>query len=163
MKEADTSCRLFYDRQSTVRWSSLKTMRQHWTVLPLTVLALVSSVLRRAATGRLVAHIDRAVASVQTVVLTGVAVTGGPCEALWTSAGWSTWNTGKIWLKNLKRIVIVYAQGAAVHHHNLHPSQDVEYQDFATFYWVVNRNKQRCLHYTWQTSRSWAGNIWESS
>lgn len=57
----------------------------------LTVLALVSLVLRRAAAGRLVAHVDRAVASVQTVVLASVAFTGGPCEAFWASAGWNTW------------------------------------------------------------------------
>lgn len=65
-------------------------------VLPLTVLALVSLVLRRAAAGWLVAHIDGAVASVQAVVLTRVAVTVRPCEALWTSAGWGTWDTRKI-------------------------------------------------------------------
>lgn len=76
-------------------------------MLPLTVLALVSLVLWRAAAGRLVAHVDRAVASVQAVVLTSVAVTVGPCKALWTSAGWGTWDTGKIKLRvkrNLRQI-----------------------------------------------------------
>lgn len=63
---------------------------KHLTECPLTVLALVSLVLIWAATGGLVAHVDRAVASVQAVVLTSVAVTVVPCEALWTSAGWST-------------------------------------------------------------------------
>ena len=63
---------------------------KHLTEFPLTVLALVSLVLIWAATGRLVAHVDRAVASVQAVILTSVAVTVGPCEALRTSAGWST-------------------------------------------------------------------------
>lgn len=59
---------------------------------PRTVLALVSLVLRQAATGWLVAPADRAVSSVQAVVLTGVAVTVGPCEAHWASAGRSSWD-----------------------------------------------------------------------
>lgn len=61
-------------------------------MLLLTVLALVSLELRRAATGRLVAHGDRAVASIQTVVLASVEGASGPCEAFGASAGWSTWD-----------------------------------------------------------------------
>lgn len=55
-----------------------------------TVLALVSVVFWRAATGRLVADIDRAVAAIKAVVLTSEAVAVGSCEALWASAGRGT-------------------------------------------------------------------------
>jgi len=55
--------------------------------LPLTVLALVSLVLWQTAAGWLVAQVDRAVAFIQAVVLTSVAVTIGPREASWASAG----------------------------------------------------------------------------
>lgn len=58
---------------------------------PLTVLALVSLELRRAAAGRLVARVDRAVAPVHAVVLAGLAVTVRPREAFGAPAGWSTW------------------------------------------------------------------------
>lgn len=58
---------------------------------PLTVLALVSLVLRRAAAGRLVARVDGAVAPVHAVVLAGLAVTVRPREAFGASAGRSTW------------------------------------------------------------------------
>lgn len=73
-------------------------MKQH--MLPLTVLALVSPVLWWAATGWLVAQVDRAVPSIQAGVLTSMAVAGGPCEALRASAGWSTYNRGKIGIKS---------------------------------------------------------------
>lgn len=63
---------------------------------PLTVLALVSLVFWRAATGWLVASADGAVASIQAVVLTRVAVTVGPCETLQAATGWSTWKTGQV-------------------------------------------------------------------
>lgn len=63
--------------------------------LPLTVLALVSLVLWRTATGWLVAHVDRAVASVQAVVLTNVASALRPGEALGAPAGWCTYNPGQ--------------------------------------------------------------------
>lgn len=59
-------------------------------MVTLTVLALVSLVVWRAAAGRLVADVDRAVAAIQAVVLTSVAVAVGSCEALQASAGWST-------------------------------------------------------------------------
>lgn len=59
-------------------------------VLPLTVLALVSAELCRAAAGGLVARVHRAVASVQAVVLAGLTVTVVTREAFRTPAGWST-------------------------------------------------------------------------
>lgn len=61
--------------------------------MSLTVLALVPLVLRGAAARRLVAHVDGATASVQTVVLTGLPAAGGTREALRTSTGWYPWNS----------------------------------------------------------------------
>lgn len=83
-------------------------------MLPLTVLALVSLILRRAATGWLVAPVDRAVSSIQAVVLTGVAVTVGPCEAHWASAGWSTWDNGYE-VRYEKLTATVFTQAIVIH------------------------------------------------
>lgn len=56
----------------------------------LTVLALVPLVAWRAAAGRLVAHVDGALAVVEAVVLARLPVAVGPREAFGASAGGSS-------------------------------------------------------------------------
>lgn len=63
--------------------------------LAFTVLANVSQVVWRTAAGWLVAHVDCAVAPIETVILTSVPITSGSSETLLASAGWSACVRGR--------------------------------------------------------------------
>lgn len=76
--------------------SAYQLLEKKKTRSKLTVLALVPLVACCAAAGWLVAHVDRALAAVEAVVLACLSVTGGPSEAFGASAGGSTWEGGEM-------------------------------------------------------------------